>query len=331
MSGWVSTISAPAQFLFSLRPLIPRVKALSRTTTFQQPLSYLSNKFPFLNESHDPKEVCVRTVPSILFTGLLLFLAGCGSVSNNMQPSPTPTPMPTPMPSPSPVPSPSPTPAAASDAYLSTWFFTVGRNPQPQGTISVDTSTNNGAGNIHATMPANNSTFVLQFCPYPQGFSNCMNVASITTGASATVNMNFTFPVKGTFSGAFQILDAGGSQAEATGTGSTGINFKSALLPAATVTGGINQTTGNSPGIGSAFVSGTTAHITLTGALPNHTFNTSVCSLFLQTPCATLANITTNPQGNADANVGTIQPAGWSIFRISDASGVQFVTAFRVQ
>jgi hypothetical protein len=78
-------------------------------------------------------------------------------------------------------------------------------------------------------------------------------------------------------------------------------------------------------------VSATTAHITLTGTLPNHTFNTAVCSLFLQTPCAALANITTDAQGNASANVGTVQPAGWSVFRVSDANGVQFVTAFRVQ
>jgi len=45
----------------------------------------------------------------------------------------------------------------------------------------------------------------------------------------------------------------------------------------------------------------------------------------------TLGNITTDAKGNASADVGTIQPAGWSIFRVSDASGVQFVTAFRVQ
>jgi hypothetical protein len=56
-----------------------------------------------------------------------------------------------------------------------------------------------------------------------------------------------------------------------------------------------------------------------------------VCSLFLQTACATLANITTDAQGNASANVGTVQPAGWSVFRVSDSAGVQFVTAFRVQ
>jgi hypothetical protein len=274
----------------------------------------------------------LRTVALILFTGLLLFLAGCGSVSNNMQPSPTSTPMPSPspVPSPTPVPSPSPTTTAASDAFLSTWFFTVGRNPAPEGTITVDTTANNGAGNFQAHTAANNSTFILQFCPYPQGFMNCINVTPITTGTTDFANVNFTFPVKGTFSGAFQVVDANGTQSEAAGNGSTGISFKSALLPAASVTGGINQTTGNSPGFGSAAVTGTTAHITLTGALPNHTFNTALCSLSLG-PCDTLGNITTNAQGNANADVGKVNVTGLNVFRVSDASGVQFVTAFRVQ
>ena len=267
----------------------------------------------------------MRTVAFILFTGFILLLAGCGSVSSNMRPTPTPTPMPTPGPSPSPAPSPSPTPAAASDVFLATWFFvSPGKNPAPPaGTITLDATANNGAGN--SQVPGVNSTVFLQFCPYPQGFAGCSTISSFTS------DFDFIFPFKGTFSGIFQVTDAGGNQMAVTATSSTGTNFKSALLPAATVTGGIQQTTGNSPGIGTAAVTGTTAHITLTGAFPNHTFNTAVCSLFLQTPCAALANITTDAQGNASADVGEVQPATWSVFRVSDASGVQFVTAFRVQ
>jgi len=268
----------------------------------------------------------VRTVTLFLFIGFFILLAGCGSVSNHMQPTPTPTPMP----SPSPAPSPSPTPAAVSDVFLSTWFFTVGRNPAPQGTITLDSTANNGSGSMQAVVASNNSTFILQFCPYPQGFSNCMNVTSVTSNAQGAVNTNFMFPAKGTFSGAFQIVDANGVQSQAAGNGSAGVSFKSALLPAATVTGGINQTTGNSPGFGSAAVTGTTAHITLAGALPNHTFNTALCSLSLG-PCDTLGNITTDAQGNANADVGAVNGTSFNVFRVSDANGVQFVTAFRVQ
>jgi len=230
----------------------------------------------------------------------------------------------------SPTPSPS-APAGSSDAFLSTWFFTVGRNIDPQGTITLDTSANNGDGKLQATMAANNSAFMVQFCPYPQGFANCITVASVTTDANAFASTSFTFPVKGTFSGAFQVADTTGSQSEISSTGSAGTSFKSALLPAATITGGIGQTTGNSPGSGSAAMHGTTAHIMLSDAFPNHTFNTAVCSLFPQTPCNMLANITTDAHGNASADVGTVTPRGGSIFRVSDANGVQFVTAFRVE
>lgn len=261
-----------------------------------------------------------------LFLVSLWLLIGCGSVSNNTRPAPTPTPTPSPVPSPSP----NPTPATASDSFLSTWFFTVGRNPAPVGTITLDNTANNGAGNMQASVASNNSTFILQFCPYPQNFSNCMNVTAITSDANGSVNANFVFPAKGTFSGAFQVVDANGTQSQAAGNGSSGVSFKSALLPAATITGGINQTTGNSPGFGSAAVTGTTAHITLTGALPNHTFNTALCSLSVG-PCDILGNVTTDAQGNANADVGAVIGNSFNVFRLSDASGVQFVSAFRVQ
>jgi len=270
----------------------------------------------------------VRTFLFILFTGLLLFLAGCGSVSSNMQPTPTPTPMP----SPSPVPSPSPTPVPA-DTFLASWLNNIGRDPGPVGTITVDTAANNGAGStqVNGLPGGGNSNFILQFCPYPQNFSNCVNVMAFTTNSSNTANLNFAFPMKGTFSGAFQIIDTTGFADQLSGTGTTGLNFKSALLPAATITGGIGQTTGNSPGFGSVMVTNSTAHIMLNGALPNHTFNTAMCFVATQQPCTTLANVTTNAQGNASADVGSVPLAVGTIFRVSDASGVQFVTAFRVQ
>jgi hypothetical protein len=172
---------------------------------------------------------------------------------------------------------------------------------------------------------------ILQFCPYPQNFANCINVTQLTTDSSGNANVNFTFPQKGTFSGVFQLVQTNSAQAAVTGTGSTGASFKSALLPAGTVTGGIQQTTGHAPGSGTVAVSGTTAHITLTGTTPNHTFATAVCSLSPQGPCSALANITTDSQGNASVDVGTVQPALWSVFRVSDSDGVEFVTAFPVQ
>jgi hypothetical protein len=262
----------------------------------------------------------VRTAPLVLFTGFLLFLAGCGSVSNNMRPTPTPTPMP----SPSPAPSPSPTPVQP-DAFLASWLNNIGRNIGPVGTITLDTTANNGAGSTN--LGGGTATFVLQFCPYPQGA--CTNITALNNNSTTT---NFTFPMKGTFSGDFQIIDTTGFPVEVTGIGfSSGIQSNFALLPAATITGGIGQTTGNSPGTGRATVTGSTAHITLAGAFPNHTFSNAVCVVSTAATCINLASITTDAQGSASADVGTVQMGAFNIFRVSDASGVQFVTAFRVQ
>jgi hypothetical protein len=265
----------------------------------------------------------LRTVNGLLFSGLLLLLVGCGSVSKTTG---------TPMPTPTPTASPTPTPSAAADSFLTTMFLEAGRTPSAIGPITIDTTANNGSGNIQLTTSgATNTTLILQFCPYPQGFANCFNVTSLTTDASANANMNFTFPQKGTYSGTFQLNQTNTAQFGSTGTGSSGTSFRSALLPAASVTGGIQQTTGNALGSGTAAMNGTTAHITLTGTTMNHTFNTAVCSLTLATPCAALATVTTDAMGNASADVGTVQPAGSSVFRVSDSDGVQFVTAFRVQ
>ena len=178
----------------------------------------------------------MRTITLLLFTGIFLLLAGCGSVSNNMRPTPTPTPMPTPMPSPAPSPSPTP---AMPDAFLASWLNNVGRNLGPLGTITLDTTANNGAGSTQSTgQPGGGTaTFILQFCPYPQGA--CTNITALNNNSNST---NFTFPMKGTFSGDFQIIDTTGFPVEVTGIGfSSGIQSNFALLPAATITSGIGR------------------------------------------------------------------------------------------
>jgi hypothetical protein len=211
-------------------------------------------------------------------------------------------------------------------------FLEAGRNPSPIGPVTIDTTANNGAGNIQLTTSGvTNTTLILQFCPYPQGFANCFTVTSFTTDAAGNANMNFTFPQKGAYSGTFQLIQTNTAQFGATATSSSGTSFRSALLPAGTVTGGIQQTTGHASGSGTAVMNGTTAHVTLTATTPSHMFTTAICSLFLATQCAALTSVTTDAQGNASADVGTVQPAGLSVFRISDADGVEFVTAFRVQ
>lgn len=266
-----------------------------------------------------------------LLAGTLL--GGCGSGSHT-SPGMAPTPSPIPSPSPGGTPSPSPTPspgANAPDSYLAQIFVSVGKNPVSQGQITVDSSANNGAGNLQLNNVGANLSLILQLCPYPQAFANCINVTPLTSDTNGNANINFQFPQKGAFAGEFQLVDMTGSQFAGAGTGFTGVNFRSALLPAGTITGGIAQPTGMAPGIGAITVTGTTAHVVLAGTTPNATFNVAVCSIFPQTPCAPLANVVTDMNGNASMDVGTVQTAGSSIFRLSDAAGAEFVSGFRVQ
>lgn len=207
-----------------------------------------------------------------------------------------------------------------------------GRVPSEFGPITVDVTSNDGSGTLHlSNLGIANTNLILQFCPYPQDFAGCVNIAPLATDADGKADITFTFPQKGAYSGIFALMDTNSSLVGATSTGSSGISFQSALLPAATITGGIQQTTGLAPGSGTIVINGTTAHITLVGTTANHTFDMAVCSLVLVSPCQPLASITTDADGNASADVGDVQAAGWSNFRVSDSDGVEFMSAFRVK
>jgi hypothetical protein len=173
----------------------------------------------------------------------------------------------------------------------------------------------------------------LQFCPSGVN-GNCINVVAVSTNANGTATVNFMFPEKGTFAGDWNIVTSNcssGCQIAASSTGDSGVNFTAAMLPASTISGGIGQATGSAAGSGTISVNNTTAHLTLSGTTPSHTFNVAVCAAPQQSNCATLSSVTTDASGNASADVGTVQPFGWSVFEVSDGSGVEFISAFRVQ
>jgi hypothetical protein len=93
-----------------------------------------------------------------------LLLIGCGSISNTTTPNPS----------------------TAADSYLATVIVQAGRYSLEKGQITVDTTANNGDGNLQLTNvgDAINSNLVLQFCPPPApsaGFAGCFDVASFMT------------------------------------------------------------------------------------------------------------------------------------------------------
>ena len=272
-----------------------------------------------------------RKTRLFLFFSLLaiaLLLEGCGGVSAKPTAS-----APIQSPSPSPAPSPSPTPLpGASDSLQLNMQQTAGRINLPNGQITLDTVSNNGAGKL--IIPNQPATLILQFCSFPINLdlTDCLNIASFAQTGN-TVNLDFVFLQKGTFAGWFQVLDNSGSQLEVSLVQGTitdpGVPFQSALLPAGSLTIPLGQMTGSAPGGGSMSVVGLTAHIILKGTTPNHTFSLAICS---SVPCTAVANssFTTDAQGNVSADVALTQIDGM-IFAVMDSDGAEFVTAFRVQ
>ena len=256
----------------------------------------------------------------LLFSGFLLLLSGCGAVSSNMRSTATAES----------TSSPNRGRPQNDGQYLATMFVLPGREPSLFGTISLNMNHDNGSGNLQlSNLGIENETLLFEFCPYPQEFGDCINITSLTTDANGQANVNFTFSQHGTYAGLFSLWDTNGQLVGAAITGSSGISFQSSLLPAAQITGGIAQTTGKVNGNGVIVVNGTTAHITLTGTTPNHTFSTTLTNLFVGEGIA-MANVTTDSHGNASVDIGEVQPAGLGVFLLSDSDGIEFVNAFQV-
>ena len=257
-------------------------------------------------------------VVSVLGVALLI---GCGSSSTPTSGGTTPTTPGTPG---TPAPNGSTT---APDAYQAGIENTIGKNITSMGQITVDTSANNGAGTLQVQVGTSQSTtFILQFCPYPQAFNGCLNVQSFNGSGMVMTSVNFQFPAKGTFAGEFQIM-ANGAQQFVGDLGLSGSH--AALLPARGVTGGIGQTTGSAPGSGTVTVNNQTAHVTLSATTANHTFTVAICGLFPSTPCSVLGTVMTDAQGNGSADFTGV--AGVPVIRVSDTEGAEFVSGFRVE
>jgi hypothetical protein len=262
----------------------------------------------------------IHTSAFTLLTFALLAFSGCGGVSNNMAKGPTPTP--TPMPGATPT----PTPAAPADTYVAT-MFGIGKTVASVGQVMVDTAADNGSGNIRLNGAGLTATETLQFCPAGGSFNNCFGIAT-TAGTGVT---NFQFPNKGAFAGVFAVLDMG-QQVAVGGFGNiAGVNFQSALLQAASITGGIGQAAGNAPlTSGSAVATGPALHLILNGTTPSHSFTVLSCGVFGGSSCTGVGTVTTDASGNLSADVPGASAAVGAVFVLSDSAGAEFITGFRV-
>ncbi len=262
-----------------------------------------------------------RFLAAILISLTLALLAGCGSSSTPSSTATTPpnTGSNTPAPGSN---TPSNPPASAADNFFATFTDFVGRNSFPMvfGNITVDAAANDGRGSAHITTHAANSAmYNLMFL----SAGNPIVVANFQTDANGNADFTFTFPVKGNFSGIFEVQQNGVQEFDAgINTTVAGVSFNAALLPA-----------GSAPGSGRITATGSSAHVTLTGGLPSHTFDVAVCGTQPTGACSPLGTLISDAHGNAAADIQLSSPIEVGVFVLRDSGGGarQYQSTFRAQ
>jgi hypothetical protein len=259
-----------------------------------------------------------------------LCLSGCGAgQKTTTQSNPTPAPAPSP--------SPSPQPSTSPDKFLASLYpFDVPGPTTPEGTVTLNSSSNNGSGTltlVSALTGTTNGTSALKFCPLNN--SACTSLTTITSSYVSNTPQAFQFPSKGVFAGNFWlqtdqnivILYAGVSQ----GTGNV---LDQPLYPASMITGGVGPTAGTSTGSGRVVGTEQNVTLTLTGAAANHSYNVVSCHVDLLNPpgCDPMNQILmTDASGNGSVVINNTNLPAPPIYGLSDASGIEFITGFQVQ
>jgi hypothetical protein len=202
------------------------------------------------------------------------------------------------------------------------------------GMISLNAS---GAGTVQLQGAASNTSYSVQFCLFPSGTGNCFSVGSSSTDSTGNAQTSFTFSRSGTWVGVFLLQPSGG------GTGftssfpipSSGIQYQSPVQQAGAVSGGIPSFLGppGSDPLSSGFVtiSGTIAHITLTGASANAKYTVGLCGNGGGSSCfADLGTVTTDASGNGSGDIETSGRNFPGVFHLGRNNVVQFITGIRV-
>ncbi len=269
---------------------------------------------------------------TFLFVFLISFTLACGN-GNKTASTPTTTVPTTPAPTSGGTSGTGGTgsPATAPDNFFAVMYQFAGRYTIDSGSVSVDATANNGAGTLQFDGGVANVEYQLQFCGWGSHFSSCTNLTAFTPTANAQPeSVTFTMP-KGNWSGFFQVWTASvGSYANDDIGQRSGLNFSAAMLPASSISGGTGMPVGSDNGSGTFVINGTTAQLKVTGAKPNQAYSFEWCAVDAS-PCTVLSSVTSDASGNINT---TLDASKWGLpglFALSDASGLEFVTGFRVQ
>jgi hypothetical protein len=216
-------------------------------------------------------------------------------------------------------------------------FYSEGHGTDPVGMLALNAAANDGSGTVHANAAGTpNSNFIIDFWPFGQSEQAMYQVGSFSTDENGNINAIFHFPGKGNFAGSFPIFIVnpdGRSQYFGIGPNpfDSAVNYSAPLLPASSISGGVNGATGTAAGSGRVTVTGNSAVITLAGALPSHSFKVRLCGTLTQ--CfPDLGTMNTDAKGNANAtlNMNGTGPSGGS-FVLTDSAGAEYISGFHVQ
>jgi hypothetical protein len=222
--------------------------------------------------------------------------------------------------------------------FQATLFSGFGTTLQNRGQVIVDATAIDGNGTVQITGAAAMTSVTLSFCPFPSGKYVCFTVMTLTPDTTGAAQAAFHIP-SGTWAGDFQVT-AGGNIFATTAfdTITSNQSYTAALQPQTTTNpNGINQfpvpAVPQDPlASGRVTVAGSTAQVTLQGAVPSAIYNLTLCTLADGSGCFQQpTTIPTDASGNANISI-PITPQGGDIIlveRSATPAGVGFIAGFQ--
>jgi hypothetical protein len=282
----------------------------------------------------DRKRQFGKLPAAVILTLLLLaFMAGCSGGAGG--PGPTRSTQPTPgttSAAPSPTPMPTPTPAPAVQFTASAMAPGPNSADSAHGTLSINS---NGDVTIQVSGVQPNTNYPFQFCPFPGTRYQCFDLNNtLLTDASGNGQLTFHFPRSGTWAGFFQSMVSSSTFIttfdSSFGSETANLQKESGTNPAGVCRTVTCPTVQDPLTSGSVSVTGNaTAHVVITGAAPNMTYDVTTCGGGGGSSCFHQTNITTDGSGNVTTDI-RISPDPATVFMFDRVDAQGFITGFVV-
>jgi hypothetical protein len=224
-------------------------------------------------------------------------------------------------------------------------------NEHPQvtvGQVTVDPVSNNGDMNVTLNQVVANQTLFVHFCRYASHYQDCFAIGSLSTDVAGNASASMKFPKAGAWAGVFYVSPTNWTQystsafwyftepASYGGNFNVGQNYRVALYPDSSVTGGIGQMVAPTT-LTSGFVSlnGSNAHVEVHGAAPNTRYSFSFCmNSGPNSSCNNFGSgniLTTDAAGDGSLDMQATSGPSEVFFLWPPSTPGGFVTAFVVQ